>query len=180
MFSVDRIGQMRKQLGLTQKQLADLSGVSQSLIAKIESKRIDPAHSKVVQILSALESVQNKDKKTVKEIMTPTIVSVRPDEKVSKAIKLMRNNDISQIPVLEDHRCIGSVSEGAVLELVSRDGDLKSTKVKEILQESFPIIPCSLVVDVVIDLLKHYPAVLVEESGKLKGIVTKANMLKAI
>ena len=41
---IDRISKIRKQLGLTQIQLANLAGVSQSLIAKLESGRIDPSY----------------------------------------------------------------------------------------------------------------------------------------
>ena len=150
MYSVERIGRLRKQLGLTQKQLANLSGVSQSLIAKIESGKIDPAHSKVVQILSALESVENQEKKKAKDVMTKHIVSVAPEETVSKAIKLMRDKNISQIPVLDGHRCVGSISERILLDLVSQNADLKSIKVKEVMNGSFPTIPITSVVDAIL------------------------------
>ncbi|MBU4502216.1 MAG: helix-turn-helix domain-containing protein, partial [Nanoarchaeota archaeon] len=40
----------RNKIGLTQTQLARLAGVSQSLIAKIESKKIDPTFSKTKSI----------------------------------------------------------------------------------------------------------------------------------
>jgi predicted transcriptional regulator len=92
---------MRKQLGLTQKDLAKLAGVSQSLIAKIESNRIDPAYSKVVQIVVALESQLNQSKKTVGQIMTSQIISIKPSDSVFHAIELMRSKDISQLPVFE-------------------------------------------------------------------------------
>ncbi len=180
MYDVERIGKMRKQLGLTQKELANLSGVSQSLIAKIESGKIDPAYSKVTQIISALESLQNKGRKTVADIMTSKIYSVSPKDSVAKAIKLMRGADISQLPVLEADKCLGSVSESIILDIVSGGKDLKSTKVEDIMKESFPVIPANSVVDVAMDLFRHYPAVLVDKNGKLAGIITKADMLKAI
>ncbi|MCI0561598.1 MAG: helix-turn-helix domain-containing protein, partial [Nitrososphaera sp.] len=80
MLEVERIGRLRKQLGLTQKELADLAGVSQSLVAKIESGKIDPAYSKVMQILSALENEQNKGKKTAQQIMSLGLAYVSPSD----------------------------------------------------------------------------------------------------
>lgn len=175
------IGRMRKRLGLTQKELADLAEVSQSLIAKIESGKIDPAYSKVKRIISVLETRQSQGKKTVKEIMSTNIVSVGPDNTMDKAIRLMRGRDISQLPILESGKSIGSLSDSMVLELVSgKHADLKSLEVRQVMAESFPIIPANSLVDVATDLLRHYAAVLIEKNGKLVGIVTKADLLKAL
>ena len=41
MLEIDDIVRLRKQLGLTQTELSNLSGISQSLIAKFEAKKID-------------------------------------------------------------------------------------------------------------------------------------------
>jgi len=176
-----KIAKMRRGLGMTQKQLADLSGVSQSLIAKIESGKIDPAYSKVTQILAALEGAQKTEKKLVSQVMTSKIFSVNPTDTLQKAISLMRAKDISQIPVIESGKCVGSLSDSVLVELVSeKGGNLKSIKVGEVMAESFPVIPAKSVIDICTDLLKHYPAVLVEKEGKLAGIVTKVDLLKAI
>lgn len=53
--SLDEIAKRRKLLGLTQKQLAKIAGVSQSFIAKIESGKIDPSYSKAKAIFDTLE-----------------------------------------------------------------------------------------------------------------------------
>jgi predicted transcriptional regulator len=181
MHDVERIGKMRRQLGLTQKQLANLAAVSQSLIAKIESGKIDPAYSKVMQIISALEAEQNKGKKTVLEIMSPHIASVAPSDKLQKAIALMRANDISQLPVITEGKCVGSLSDGMIVDLVSTRGDrLKSILVGEVMADSYPVIPAGSLVEVAVQLLHHYRAVLVEKDGRFAGIITRADVFKAI
>lgn len=181
MHDVERIGRMRKQLGLTQKRLAAMSGVSQSLIAKIESGRIDPAYSKVVQIISALEAEQNKGKRTAGEVMTSDIISVAPSDHLGRAAGLMRLKGISQLPVLESGRCVGSLSEGRLVEFMADGkGSMKATRVGEVMAESFPVIPSSSIVDVAVGMLRHYPALLVEKNGRLSGIITKADLLKAM
>jgi len=180
MYDVQRIGKMRRQLGMTQKQLATLAGVSQSLIAKIESGKIDPAYSKVTQIISALESEQNKGKKTAAQVMTSRIVSVSPSDNLQKAIALMRSKDISQLPVFKDGKCVGSLSDSMIVDLIAKSKDLKKLFVSEVMADSFPVIPAKSVIDVAVNLLHHYRAVLVEKNGKISGIITKADLLKTI
>lgn len=181
MHELGSIGKMRKRLGLTQKQLAGLAGVSQSLIAKIESGKIDPAYSKAVQIMSALEDRQNKEKKMLADVMTSNIISVSPSDSVDRAVSLMRSNDISQIPVLDNGACVGSLSDSSIVELVSgRHKDLKRIRIREIMGEGFPVLPFNSVIDVATDILRHYPAILVKQNGKLVGIITKADLLKTL
>ena len=47
---LNEISKKRKILGLTQSELAKLAGVSQSLIAKLESGKIEPSYTKVKTI----------------------------------------------------------------------------------------------------------------------------------
>ena len=76
---VEKIGEIRRVLGLTQTELAKLSGVSQSLIAKIESRKIDPAYSKVIAIFEALENrkKQHREGRKAKEIMSKIAANAR-------------------------------------------------------------------------------------------------------
>jgi len=64
--------------------------------------------------------------------------------------------------------------------MASRGGSLKVVKVGDVMAESFPVVPASSFVDVVTGLLRYYRAVLVEKHGKISGIITKADLLKAI
>ncbi len=181
MYGIERIGKTRKQLGMTQKQLAAMAGVSQSLIAKIESGKIDPAYSKVMQITAALEREQNRGKKTAGQIMSQHIVSVSPSDPIKKAISLMRGRDISQLPVSEDGKCVGSLSDSMIVDLMaSRGSEVSTLRVGQVMSDSYPVIPASSFVEVAVKLLHHYRAVLVEKNGKLAGIITKADLLKAI
>ena len=66
--SLDEIAKKRKMLGLTQKELARMAGVSQSSIAKIESGKIDPSYNKVKAIFDVLERMETKVNHTAKNI----------------------------------------------------------------------------------------------------------------
>ena len=59
--TLDEIGRRRRLLAMSQKQLAHLAGVSQSMIAKVESKRISPSYLKTKAIFDTLEGLERKN-----------------------------------------------------------------------------------------------------------------------
>ena len=177
------VGKLRRQLGLTQKQLATLAGVSQSLIAKIESNKIDPAYSKVVQIAAALEQERGRKETTKRasDIMTANPASVSPKDELAKAMGLMKKLNISQVPVFDGHSCVGSLSDGMIMEWMEKYGSrLAHVKAGDAMGEAFPSIPSDSSLEAVTGLLRFYKAVLVKKKGKVAGIITKADLMKAI
>ncbi len=175
MIEIQNIKKMRMVLGLTQHQFAKNAGVSQSLIAKIESGRVDPTYSKVKQIEEALQLLSSKKEPTLDEIMTKKIITAEPSEKATEVIKIMNSKNISQIPVVEGDNVIGLVSESSALENAER---LKISEAKDIMEEAPPIVSINGSLSVVSNLLKHYPLVLVKKKGTLAGIITKADLLR--
>jgi predicted transcriptional regulator len=93
----------------------------------------------------------------------------------------MRAKDISQLPVFERGKCVGSLSDALIVDLVAEHtARLREMKVRDAMRESFPVIPANSLIDVVSDLLRHYRAVLVEKNGHVAGILTRADLFKAI
>ncbi|MBW2975276.1 CBS domain-containing protein [Candidatus Woesearchaeota archaeon] len=173
-YELAEIKEIRKKVGLTQGQLAQRAGVSQSLIAKIEAGRLDPTYSKTQKIFTALDSLGKKKELKAGQIMNRQILSVRPDEGIRSAIKKMKKANISQMPVIEEHKSIGIVSESIILEsLLNNKGD----KIKDIMEDSAPVVSKNTSVSVISNLLRFYPMVLVSEDGELKGVITKSDLL---
>ena len=182
-FDIDKIGSLRRKLNLTQKELARLAGVSQSLIAKIEAKKIDPAYSKVVALFTAIEDELNKKdhKKKASDIMAKNIKTVNPEDKLDRVMEIMRENAISQVPVLKEGKPIGSVSDNNFVDWITKYGNkISKVSVKEVMEESFPTIPQTSDIEVVTELLKFYKALLVKEQGEITGIITKSDLIKAM
>jgi predicted transcriptional regulator len=175
-YELNEIKHVRKKLGLTQTQLAEQAQVSQSLIAKIESGRIDPTYSKTIKIFEALDRLQKKNELKASDIMQQKIVSVAPDDEIKEALKKMKKFEISQMPVIEGEKAIGMVSEADLLEALLENK--KEPKISEIMEEAPPIIPETSRISVVSSLIRHYPMVLVASEGKLKGVVTKRDILE--
>ena len=170
---LSEIKEMRKKFGLTQSELAKRANVSQSLIAKIESGRIDPTYTNVKKILAALNDLGKKSQLKAKDVMSSKMISVRPDETITEAIKKMKKLGISQMPVIDEHRSIGLVSESIILDSIGKN----VKRIEEIMDDAPPIISEKTTIDVVASLLRFAPLILVSENGKLKGVITKSDVL---
>jgi predicted transcriptional regulator len=173
-FDISEIKIMRKKFGLTQSELAKKSGVSQSLIAKIEAGKIDPAYSKVSKIFSFLDSLREKQELKAKDVMRQSIIPVKPNTPIHEAISRMRKHNISQMPVISDNKCVGVVSEAIILNSIL---DKKAKTVSEIMGESPPIVSKNTSINVVSELLRFIPMVMISEKGKLLGVITKSDIL---
>jgi predicted transcriptional regulator len=165
---------IRRQIGLTQHDLSQLSRVSQSMIAKIEAGKLDPAYSKALRIITALETSAKKNDLSAGDILNKKIISVKSCDGIEDAVKKMKQYEISQIPVIDD-KPVGSISETVILDaLLNR----KIKSVAEIMSDVPPIISKKTSVQVVSELLKFYQMVLVSEKGKLVGIITRADVIR--
>lgn len=177
------IKRIRKRLGLTQSELAKLSGVNQSLIARIESGS-DPRYSTIRKIFKALrERIQKREIK-IEKIMNKKVIFINANDKIQKAARIMSKMAISQLPVLENGIVVGSLREKNISELLKRQGPNKEKigdmKVRKFMEECFPEISKNGTLDNVIELLKYEPAVLVKENGKIVGIITKSDLMKLV
>lgn len=176
-YEITEIKQIRKKIGLTQGELAKRADVSQSLIAKIESGRLDPTYSKAKKIMETLSSLTKEKSLKAEEIMNKKIIFVNPNEDIKEVIKKIKKYDISQLPVVEHNKCVGLVSESILLDAILAK---KGNKVEDIMDEAPPIISKDASVDIISNLLKFYPIILVASGGKYLGIITKSDMLLKI
>jgi len=176
-YELSEIKKIRKSLGLTQSDLAKRSNISQSLIAKIESGKIDPTFTKTKRIFETLNDMENKEEIKAEELMTQKIISVSPNNNINESINKMKKFSISQLPVIEDQKVVGLVSESTLIDALLNK---KHKKISDIMVESPPTVSKTASVKVVSNLLKHYPMVVVSESGKLIGLITKADLLNKL
>jgi predicted transcriptional regulator len=181
--SLEEIIKKRKVAGLTQKQLSQLAGVSQSLIAKLESGKIDPSYTKVKAVLDVLNRLETKTEVNASRILHNRVVGVQKSDRVSKAVQLMKDLGYSQLPVFDRERPTGSISEKTILAQVLAGKELaqiSTLSVEEIMDEAFPQVGEDAPRPLVSSLLRSYPAVLVSRKGTVVGIITKADLLKML
>ena len=107
----------------------------------------------------------------------PRILSVAPQDTVAEALAQMDKYGVTQVPVMEEGKPVGSVRENRLMAKVLGDRDLLATPVGELMEESFPVIDVDASSSEVTKLLRRNPAVLVEEFGRITGIITRHDML---
>jgi len=181
--AINDVAKKRRIMGLTQQKLARLAGVSQSLIAKLESQKIDPSYTKVKAIFDALEKLQTETEVRAEDVLQNKIIAIQKSEFVSKAVQKMAEHGYSQLPVFDGEHAVGSISEKTIIAKVSAGKDLNQVSklsVGEAMEESFPQVGEDAPLPLISSLLQVYPAVLISTKGKVVGIVTKADLLKML
>jgi len=108
---------------------------------------------------------------------TPRIVSAEPQETVAEVLQKMDKFGVTQMPVIEDGRAVGAARENRILAIVLGNRDLLEAPVSEVMGETFPVVDVDTTSQEVTRLLGHSPAVLVEEYGRITGIITRHDML---
>jgi cystathionine beta-synthase len=110
------------------------------------------------------------------------LITIEANDTVEKALSLMNNLDISQIPVTSDKRIIGSINENKIYEAMVNQTDVKQKYVSEFMDAAFPFADITTPVDSLSRMITPAnPAVLVRDFKTDKTfIITKHDILKAL
>ena len=108
-------------------------------------------------------------------------ITVGPYQTVFFAMTTMQEQDISQLPVFEDHKPVGTVFEDQILNLALQGKDLRKLVLREVMGPAMPVVPANAPIERVTHLLAHEgPAVFVQmDTGKLE-ILTKFDLMDTI
>jgi len=177
-----QLKKIRVRLGMTQAALGKAAGLSQSLIAKIESGQVDPSFSTVKAIAEALRVRVREGGKKASDVMSRPLVSVQSNVLLSDCIALMRRRGISQLPVFSGSQAVGSISEGHIVSLLSSGADLQvqlGRAVSKFMEPSYPTVDAGTPIEALYSLFNFVPAVLVTSGDRIEGIITKIDMISA-
>jgi cystathionine beta-synthase len=114
----------------------------------------------------------------------PELITVSSKEKVGRAIDLLQEHGISQMPVTEDgggpaKRLVGSIQERSLLDRVYRDPGLIDTTVGAAMDGPFPTIAAGAHVDEAFStLLAGATALVVMDAERPVGIITRLDLLE--
>jgi cystathionine beta-synthase len=110
------------------------------------------------------------------------LCSLECNEPVEHAVRLMSEQDFSQISVTHDRRLVGSLNEARLYEELVRNPDVKRAPVETIMEEAFPFVDISTPVDLLATMITpQSPAVLVRDFKTDKTfIITRSDLIRVL
>jgi acetoin utilization protein AcuB len=106
------------------------------LVGIVSDRDLKQAMASPATSLEAHELTYLLQRLTVDQLMTRAVITVRPGLPVAEAARLMLQERISALPVTDDGRLIGIITETDLLELLVRTmGSSPSTRPEVLLEE---------------------------------------------
>lgn len=111
----------------------------------------------------------------------PQLVAVGPGDTVRAALLRMHDADVSQVPVLEDGRVVGSLEDAVTMSRVLADASLLDRTVRDLMDEPFPTVRRDApMAEALGPLARKRAAVLVLDDRGIAGLLTRFDFLKFI
>ena len=96
-----------------------------------------------------------------------------------QALTLIKRHGVSQLPVIHEGDCVGSISEATLMAAVIEDPTVLDDEVETMMDAPFPVIDSHMDMNAVGRLLtRSNPAVLVRRDGRLTGILTRYDVVE--
>jgi len=179
--SPDELRRQRESLGMRQTELARRAGISQSMVARIEAGSVDPRVSTLNKIIAVLNSA-GQVPVTAAAVMHSPVISVSPSDPISRALEIFEKNNISQLPVIENGVPAGCISESVIVKAIEQQRLHRAQPfyVKDFTEPGFPTVSSGTGVETVMNILQQNHAVLVVDSGIVRGVITKHDLISLI
>jgi len=170
---IESIKQIRQKIGITQKKLATMTGVSTSMINQIESGRSKPSYETAKKIFESLTKLEGESSShTAGDFCSKDIVKLKPTNTLHDAIKKMHQLSISQIPVFSNSEVVGVISEDGIVK------HLAEAKLADTMDSVPPIVDYDTPANVLVPLIRYSKCILVSKKSKIVGIITASDTLK--
>lgn len=108
------------------------------------------------------------------------IVSIDPTTTVRKALDLIKEHDISQLPVLDHGKPVGAVHDHELMMTVMERPVLVDSPISTVMGPSFPVLNIDSHIEDVIKQMttKRNSAVLIEDDQRVTGILTRYDVIE--
>lgn len=105
------------------------------------------------------------------------IVSVKETDSIKDVLELISRTGYSQIPVLEGRQSIGCIRENRLLTKLVENPLLYNSIIKEVMEESLPILEAKTEINEVKQYFKTQSAILVSDFGLITDIITRYDLI---
>lgn len=108
----------------------------------------------------------------------PHIISINADDYAANAASIMRENEISQLPVVIDGKIVGSINEVTLLKLLYDGVNLETSKVYDVMGNFLPQLETNIDISEVYRLLMAgYGGVIITKNGRPEGFLSKMDLV---
>ncbi|MFN4854914.1 MAG: pyridoxal-phosphate dependent enzyme [Bacteroidota bacterium] len=110
------------------------------------------------------------------------LITADAAQSVASVIHLMEKNDISQVPVTNDGRIVGAVSESIIFSELIKNPEIKNHPVSQIMHQAFPFADVSTPLDALARMITpETTAVMVKDFKTDENyIITRHDIIKAL
>lgn len=105
------------------------------------------------------------------------IISVKENSKIKEVLELITKTGYSNIPVMVGRKSIGTIRENKLLAKLVEDPLLYNSEVKDLMDESLPIVDAKTGIEEVKKYLKNNSAILVDDFGLITDIITRYDLI---
>ena len=110
---------------------------------------------------------------------TRKLVTITPEATVANAIDLMQSTGISQLPVLQDGKSVGSVQEVTLARVLHDNTDPNKVTIGEVMARPLPTLDANVHLDEAYRLLlSGHTGVLAASDGQVVDIVTRIDLVQ--
>lgn len=126
---------------------------------------------------------EGKRKATVGDVLRakrplPPMITVKPGDMVKAALDLLREYEISQLPVTNGSEIVGSINDVGVMQAVFDQSDILHRPVSEIMGRPFPALEQFSEIEKAYKLLTlANSAIVVTDDGEPVGVVTRQDII---
>jgi len=110
------------------------------------------------------------------------LITIDSNDTIAKAAQVMSKMDISQIPVTDDKRIVGSLNENLLYAKVIANPEIKNQKVSSIMEPAFPFVDISAPIDSLSSMLTNDNSAVLVRDFKLDKtyIITRYDIINAL
>jgi CBS domain-containing protein len=120
--------------------------------------------------------------KSVQDVMTSNPASVEANSPVVEAARIMKQEDVGIVPLVESERLVGTVTDRDIaLRVVAEGKDPRAVSVREIASTDLVTVDPQQDLDEALGLMARHQVrrlPVVEEDGRLVGIVAQADVAR--
>jgi cystathionine beta-synthase len=109
------------------------------------------------------------------------VITVEATDKVEEALRLITEEDISQIPVKNGNDIVGAINESSLLMKLIKNPDLKNETIESVMDAPLPVVKMDATVEEIsAKINKEVGAVLATDIGGNLHIISKFDIIKTL